>query len=136
MLSRLFRYFVYFRRAHATYFAFLLGLLNFVVIQYRLLIEYVPLLKSLFPSILYFTLTFIALYVPIALALGWFDYRRGVARKELHIATTSNPITREYHLVLNAELIESIARLLELHGEHEQARKLREAYNQFRRLFK
>jgi len=135
MLSRVFRYFVYFRRAHATYFAFVLGLLNFIVIQYRLLIEYIPLLKNLFPSLLFFSVSFIVLYIPTAILLGWFDFKRGIARKELHISTTSNPITREYHLVLNAEIIESIARLLELHGDHEQARKLRETYDQFKRLF-
>ena len=43
--DRLLRWLTYFRRGHNAYLVFLVSFANFVVIQYRLLIEYIPALK-------------------------------------------------------------------------------------------
>ena len=49
----LLRLWAYFRRGHSAYLSFILSFANFVVLQYRLLIQYVPFLKYLFMNIIY-----------------------------------------------------------------------------------
>lgn len=64
--DRLLRWWTYFRRGHNTYLVFLLSFANFVTIQYRLLVEYVPALKILFINFTSFLLAFAVIYLPIA----------------------------------------------------------------------
>jgi hypothetical protein len=45
---------------------------NFVTIQYGLLIDQVPYLKSLFESIWIFAVVFISAYVPVAIVIGYW----------------------------------------------------------------
>ena len=79
----LFRIYVYFRRGYGVYIAFLVGVLNFLVIQYRLLIETIPFLKSLFPDALSFGITaFVGLLLG-SIVLGYFDYRYGTYQEEV-----------------------------------------------------
>ncbi len=86
---------VYFRRGHNIYFALLVSFLNFIVIQYRLLIEHIPLLKQIFPRLFIFLLTFIAVYVPITIFVGWWDTKKGVFPEEARILWSRNPMVRE-----------------------------------------
>ena len=67
ILSNLSIAITYFRRGHTAWLAFGLSVTNFLVIQYTLLIERIPWLKLLFPSLEYFVLSTISFYVPLAI---------------------------------------------------------------------
>ncbi|HID17427.1 TPA: hypothetical protein EYP26_03945 [Candidatus Bathyarchaeota archaeon] len=83
--DRLLRYIVYLRRGHSSYLAFLVSLANFLVIQYRLLIEYVPALSKIFESLSLFAVSFIAVYVPLVIVIGWLDVKRMTVPKEVEV---------------------------------------------------
>ena len=92
--SRLARWYVYFRRGHSGYLALLVALANFVVIQYRLLIQYVPSLQIIFQNLTTFVILFIATYIPLTIAIGWLDYKKFIYPKEAAIIVESNPYFR------------------------------------------
>ena len=89
--ARLLRYYAYLKRAHVGYFSFLLNLVNFITIQYFLLVKNFPFLERLFPDLGTFALTVIAVYVPVAIAIGRWDYKRGSAVVETGLAARANP---------------------------------------------
>ena len=91
MKSRILRYWTYFRRGHGTYLVFLLSFANFMVIQYRLLIEYVPFLEALFSSLMAFAVSFFLVYVPMATMIGWLDYKRFAVPVDLTVMAKANP---------------------------------------------
>ncbi len=45
---------------------------NFIIIQYALLIERVPVLESLFDSLWIFASVFVAIYIPLAIGIGYW----------------------------------------------------------------
>ena len=92
--SRLFRYFYYFRRGHSTYFVYLISFLNFIVIQYRLLVEKIPFLEYVFQSLTAFALAFAATYIPVAILIGWLDVRRGAVPVEGALLARANPYSQ------------------------------------------
>ena len=93
--SRLLRYWAYFRRSHGTYFVYFISFANFIVIQYRLLIEYVPFLKYMFSSLTAFALTFIIVYVPLAIVIGWLDYKKMSVPTDSALIAKSSPWNRD-----------------------------------------
>jgi len=100
--NRLLRYWTYFRRGHGTYLVFLLSFSNFVVIQYRLLVESVPVLKGLFPSLLFFVLIFLPTYVVAAILIGWMDYRRLAVPIDAALMAKASPWVRDLARALMA----------------------------------
>jgi hypothetical protein len=90
-LGRLARYYVYFRRGHSGYLVLLVALANFVVIQYRLLVEYIPSLQLIFQSLTMFIIFFVLTYLPVTIIIGWLDYKRLVYPKEAQILMEANP---------------------------------------------
>lgn len=46
--------------------------LNFITIQYALLIDRVPMLNSVFPNLWIFAIVFIAAYMPLAIVIGYW----------------------------------------------------------------
>ena len=92
--SRVFRYLYYFRRGHGTYFVYIISFLNFIVIQYRLLIEKIPFLEYLFQSLTAFALAFIAVYIPVAVIVGWLDVKRGAVPVEGALLASVNPFSQ------------------------------------------
>ena len=93
--QRILRWWTYFRRGHNTYLVFLLSFANFVVIQYRLLVEYVPTLKMILSSLLAFAMVFFLLYVPIAVLIGWYDYRRLAVPVDTALSARASPWTQD-----------------------------------------
>ena len=62
-----------FRQGHSIYLAFLIYFADCILIQYALLIEKFPFIDSLLgANILGFAITFIALYVPLAIIIGYW----------------------------------------------------------------
>ena len=93
--QRLLRWWTYFRRGHSTYLVFLLSFANFVVIQYRLLVQYVPALEVIFSSLLAFAIAFFLVYLPLATFIGWYDYKRFAVPVESAIGARASPWNRD-----------------------------------------
>jgi len=98
--ERLLRWWIYFRRGHATYLVFFLSFANFIVIQYRLLVEYVPALSLFFTSLLSFAIAFFLVYIPLAVAIGWYDYKRFAVPVESTVGARASPYNRDLALAL------------------------------------
>ena len=93
--DRFFRYNVYFRQGHTFYLAYMLAMCNFMVIQYRLLIESVPFLQMVFPSMLVFAGFSIVCYFPLATLIGWLDYKRGSIPTQSTVMMQNSPYAKD-----------------------------------------
>ena len=116
--DRLLRWMTYFRRGHNAYLVFLVSFANFVVIQYRLLIEYIPALKIIFTSLTAFVIAFFLIYIPLAIAIGWYDYKKFAVPMERRLGALVNPWNRDI----------SKALILIAQGKNEEAIKLLEKW--------
>jgi len=110
----LIRYWVYFQRGHRSYLAFLISFANFVVIQYRLFIQYVSFLSQIFPHLLHFIAIFIVIYVPVSIVVGWLDYKKVSVPVETTLHVEVNP--------WNKDLARALYLLAE--GKNEEAKKI------------
>lgn len=99
-INRLLRVYAYFKRGHSSYFAFLLSMVNFLSIQI--------LLNNLALAIL-----FIILYGFLCAAIGYYDYRKGLAPIETGLLARANPWMRDVAAAL----------YYMSNGEKEKARK-------------
>jgi len=99
-LGRALRWWVYFRRGYSVYLVFAVGFLNFVVIQYRLLVQHIPLLHVLFPSITSFAAVTTVFLVVLGAVLGWVDYKKASVRVETALTSEVNPFARDLAYVL------------------------------------
>ena len=88
---RLLRYWTYFRRGHNVYLIFAISFLNFVVIQWRLLIEEIEFLEAIFQRFYVFTILFIITYIPLATIIGWIDYKRGAVPVDIRVQAMASP---------------------------------------------
>jgi hypothetical protein len=88
---KLLRYWTYFRRGHNVYLIFAISFLNFVVIQWRLLIEQIDFLEAFFQHFYVFTILFFITYIPLATIIGWIDYKRGAVPVDQVVAAKVNP---------------------------------------------
>ena len=93
--QKLARYWWYFRRGHSTYFVYLLTFANFIVIQYRLLIEHVSFLEYLFPTLTSFAITFLIIYPIIAILVGYLDYKKFAVPVEVTLIAKANPLLKD-----------------------------------------
>ena len=114
MKDKVLRYWTYFRRGHGTYLVFLLSFANFMVIQYRLLVQYIPLLDALFSSLTAFAATFFLVYLPVATVVGWFDYKKFAVPIDATVAAQASPWVRDLAKGL----------VLMCDGENEEAKKI------------
>lgn len=117
--KRLYRWIVYFRRGHQSYFAMFFSFLNFIVIQYKLLIENVFWLRNIFTSLTVFAIIFVAIYVPIAILVGWYDTWRMTKPREFE----TNPYfflptakERDVYVPFYIALIDALIMVLEEKG--------------------
>jgi len=93
--NRILRYWLYFRRGHGTYLVFLISFANFIVIQYRMLVVYIPFLEALFSSLISFSITFFLVYVPLATFIGRMDYKKFAVPVDLTVSAKANPYSRD-----------------------------------------
>jgi glucan phosphoethanolaminetransferase (alkaline phosphatase superfamily) len=61
-----------FRQGHTIYLVFAMTFLNFITIQYALLVQRVPALQPVFSSLWIFAAIFVAAYVPLAIVIGYW----------------------------------------------------------------
>lgn len=81
-----------FRQGHSIYLIFLMTFANFIVIQYRLLIDRMPSIDSLIGgNITGFAMTFIAIYVPLSIIIGYW-HRKSQWRVEAEALFNENRI--------------------------------------------
>ncbi len=80
-----------FRQGHSVYLIFGLTFANFVLIFHRLLIERVPILDELFPDLWAFVITFVLIYVPVAIVVGAW-HRRTQLRVDSEVQMRQNPL--------------------------------------------
>ncbi len=80
-----------FRAGHSMYLTFALTFVNFILIVYRLLVEEVPLLSSLFPHLWVFALLFVIIYPPLAVAIGHW-HRKSQLPTEANIGFLASPL--------------------------------------------
>ena len=116
--EKILRWWVYFRRGHSTYLAFFLSFANFIVIQYRLLIENVGIFRLIFASLTAFAVAFFLVYVPVAAIIGWLDMKRGMLPVEGAIVGEVNPWVQD--------LLKALYLLAE--DRKEEARKILEKW--------
>jgi len=116
--NKLLRYWIYFQRGHSSYLVFLLSFANFVVIQYRLLIQYVSFLKIFFINLTSFLVTFLILYVPLAIIIGWIDYKRATVPAQIQLHLEVNPWRRDLANAL----------YLMCEGKYDEAKKVLEKW--------
>ena len=98
------RLWVYFRRGYSTYLVFGLSIANFIVIQYRLLIERIPLLKAVFPSIVEFAISLLLVLATACVLIGYIDFKRFSVSAETELIARANP----WNKVLARTLIELV----------------------------
>ena len=126
-----FRFVVYFKRGQ-TNLTLIFAMANFVVIQYRLLIESVPLLEVVFSSMFLFAVVILGVYIPVSIVVGRLDYKKLIYPKEAGITMEASPyfsklLDREKtmwrYLVEVAPVLEAIAKERGLDtGEMERTR--------------
>ena len=92
-----------FRTGHGSYLVFGLTFANFILIAYRLLVEKVPELNSLFPHLYDFVVIFVIAYTPLAIIIGHW-HRKTQLATETSLYFLSNPLAaRFYRLVLELQ---------------------------------
>ena len=79
-----------FRSGHSVYLAFTLSFANFITITYVLVLEKIPFLKVLFPSILHYTIIFGLIYIICAGLIG-FMHRRKIYSTESNLIFEQSP---------------------------------------------
>ena len=91
MKKKILKFWMYLRQGHNTYLAFVISFLNFIVIQYRLVIQKHELTRELINHLSLFIILFLAIYIPIAVLLGYLDFKRGTIPK----IAKANPYNRD-----------------------------------------
>jgi len=128
--ERILRYVVYFRRGHGSWLAYLISFANFVVIQYRLLVERIPFLESLIPSLSAFIVTFFLVYVPLAIIIGRFDIKKATVPKEIEVSPFFyRPVGKEikvYYPVWDT-ILEVLEKISEKEGLKDEIKRIKEA---------
>lgn len=91
----MFKLFSYLRRGHAVYTSLAMGILNFLAVQYSLVISDIPWLAKLFPSITWFGLIMACIYIPVAIFLGRHDFKQGSMAADCENTARANPYSRD-----------------------------------------
>ena len=127
--DRLYRYVIYFRRGHGSWLAYDISFANFVVIQYRLLVEHISFLERLLPSLSAFIVTFFLVYVPLAIIIGRYDIKKATVPKEIEVSPFFyRPIGKEikiYYPVWDT-ILQTLEKLAEKEGLKNEICKIRD----------
>jgi hypothetical protein len=91
---------IYFKAGHGGYLVYSMSIMNFIVLQHRLLIQYVPFLSKYLSKLSTFVALFFLTYIPLAVILGFFEYRKG----EMTRRPMLNPYTRD---TIRANILQS-----------------------------
>ncbi len=93
-----------FRQGHSVYLVFIMSFSNFILISYRLLIERIPSLQSIFSELWIFIVFFVVVYIPAAIMIGHW-HRTTQLKVETTIGMLESPLlARFYRIILDAQL--------------------------------
>lgn len=93
-MSRVYRLWFYMRRGYATYLAIAVNVVNFISIQYYVLVERLGLLWFI-PNIYVFAALMLPALLALTITLGWIDAHKGVIKTETSIVGSQNPWIQE-----------------------------------------
>jgi len=79
-----------FRWGHSVYLVFAFSFINFLLITYRLLIEYVVILHFTFPNLTVYAVVAFVIYIPVAVAVGHL-HRSKQLRTDVVMVSEKNP---------------------------------------------
>ena len=119
-MSRFLRWYVYFKRAHSNYTAYLVWFASQSTILYTLLLGKVfglPQHPIYFTS---FAIGFAVTYFCIAVVIGWWDFRRGTVPRETALMSKYSPYAQDLARTLT-HITNAITHILE--GRREEAIK-------------
>jgi hypothetical protein len=105
---------IYFKTGHSGYLVYSLSILNFVVLQHRLLISYIPFLSQYMSKLSMFLVVFVVTYIPLAIFIGFFEFRKGEAKRRPML----NPYTQD---TLEATIKMNHGLLRYINGDVEEA---------------
>ncbi len=89
-----------FRLGHSVYLIFLLSFSNFILIFHRLFIERIEFLDDIFSELWIFIVIFVAIYFPIAIAVGAW-HRKTQIKVENEQALLNNPFrARNFRMMI------------------------------------
>src|ERR671932_407657 len=88
-----------FRNGHSIYLVFIMTFPNFVTMQYKLLIDKVPVFHSIFDSIWVFAIVFVLIYVPLGMIIG-FWHRKNQFSVEAEALFNQNQVGATIYLFL------------------------------------
>ncbi len=112
---RLRDYWIYFKTGHGTYLVYSLSIMNFITLQHRLLISTIPFLEKYLSRLSTFVIVFFLTYIPIAMALGYFEYKKGEMKRRPML----NPYTQD---TIEAQILQSRGLLSYMNGDVEEAK--------------
>lgn len=79
------------RQFYSAYIALFVAITNWITIQYRLVLEHLPMLNFLFPNIIVFTILAAILFTFVSILGGHYIHRKRQFRIEQSLATEENP---------------------------------------------
>lgn len=92
-----------FRQGHSVYLVFIMSFSNFILISYRLLIERIPVLQTIFSELWIFVVFFALVYVPAAILIGHW-HRTTQLKVETTMNVLQNPmLARFFRIILDAQ---------------------------------
>lgn len=80
-----------FRHGHGTYLAYALSFANFIIITYTLLLSNIPQLYAIFSHLWIYALVFLMFYPPLAILIGYREFRKKQYPTDVDVATRQNP---------------------------------------------
>jgi hypothetical protein len=118
---------IYFKAGHSGYLTFSLSIMNFITLQHRLLIEYVPFLSKYISSLSTFIVIFFFTYIPLAVLIGFFEFRKGGMKRRPKL----NPYVQD---TIAAQILQTKGLLNYVNGDTEEAiRQLEESLGHLRK---
>jgi hypothetical protein len=72
---------IYFKAGHGGYLVYTMSIMNFVVLQHRLLISYIPFLDQYLNRLSTFIIFFVLTYIPLAIVIGYYEFRKGEIKR-------------------------------------------------------
>jgi hypothetical protein len=79
------------RQFYSAYIALFIAISNWITIQYRLVLENIPILNSVFSNIVVFLIVAVVLFSIISVLGGHYIHRKRQFRIEQELATEENP---------------------------------------------
>lgn len=79
------------RQFYSAYIALFVAITNWITIQYRLVLEQLPVLNIIFPNIIIFTVVAAIIFTIISILGGHYIHRKRQFRIEQSLATEENP---------------------------------------------